>query len=139
MRFTEPTGKGDRPIVCHARAAKFVKTCQSRGRKYTKVEHKKFDVQTFLKNKGKLELNSRKGLKLQNHGRKAISHEEFNFPPYYCQYNKIKLIWVQAKVGDLVSKNITFKMIDIESLKITRKNVYIQRSFKTSTMKNEVL
>jgi len=44
-----------------------------------------------------------------------MSHEMVRFPPYYCQYNPIELIWAQVK-GKVAEKNNTFKMADVEVL-----------------------
>jgi len=44
-----------------------------------------------------------------------MGHEVIRLPPYHWQYNPIELIWAQVK-NQVVAKNKTFKMVDIEKL-----------------------
>jgi len=44
-----------------------------------------------------------------------MGHEVIRLPPYHCQYNPIELIWAQVK-GEVVTKNSTFKIADVEKL-----------------------
>lgn len=43
-----------------------------------------------------------------------MGHEVIRLSLYHCQYNPIELIWGQVKIQ--VTKNNTFKMVDIEKL-----------------------
>ena len=38
----------------------------------------------------------------------------FDYPPYYCQYNPIELIWAQVK--SRIAKQNKFKMADLKHL-----------------------
>ncbi|KAF0750513.1 DDE 3 domain-containing protein, partial [Aphis craccivora] len=82
----------------------------SHGRKYSKVKHKKYDVKKWLKDKG-VNLRWKTRIKITKPREKEGRH-----PPYYCQYYLIEFIWAQVKVGVVASKDITFKIVDLEKL-----------------------
>jgi len=44
-----------------------------------------------------------------------IEYEVIRLPSYHCQYNPIEMMWAQVK-RQIATKNITFKMVDVEKL-----------------------